>query len=146
VGTGGLERPRPLGNSAATRREKQSRLFDMWARSRLKALRHAMREPWSWNYPQELKRHAPTADGGTGARDPRAADDAYAGCNSVPARQDRDRKKFNLVFEENCNYGSAQPMGLALGGGHDIAWPPRSLVSLSENLVAPQSAGVDPGY
>jgi len=37
--------------------------------------------------------------------DPSAADEIYDGCVSYLREKTRNKKKFPLVFEENCNYG-----------------------------------------
>ncbi len=91
-------------------REKQSRLFDMWgAEPAVKALRHAdagnlvVLERIHKRLNALMRTKLPTA--AQELADPSAADDAYAGCIRFLRDKTRDRKKFNLVFEENCNYG-----------------------------------------
>jgi len=57
-------------------------------------------------------------EGATGG--PRAADEAYEASIEFLQGKTRDRKKFNLVFEENCNYGfrrnlwDLKPVGVAV--------------------------------
>ena len=36
---------------------------------------------------------------------PSVADDVYENCAAFLREKTRDKKKFNLIFEENCNYG-----------------------------------------
>jgi hypothetical protein len=51
--------------------------------------------------------------------DPRSADAAYDACVAVLVERTRDRKRFPLLFEENCNYGfwrnlwGLRPIGIA---------------------------------
>lgn len=51
--------------------------------------------------------------------DPQTADAAYDACITVLIERTRDRKRFPLLFEENCNYGfwrnlwGLRPIGIA---------------------------------
>jgi hypothetical protein len=51
---------------------------------------------------------------------PYSADEIYDACTSFLREKTRDRKKFPLVFEENCNYGfrrnlwGMKPLGMAI--------------------------------
>jgi hypothetical protein len=51
--------------------------------------------------------------------DPSSADAAYDACVTVLIERTRDRKRFPLLFEENCNYGfwrnlwGLRPLGIA---------------------------------
>lgn len=51
---------------------------------------------------------------------PSAADEVYENCATFLREKTRDRKKFRLVFEENCNYGfrrnlwGMKPLGILL--------------------------------
>ena len=51
---------------------------------------------------------------------PSAADQIYENCTAFLREKTRDQKKFNLVFEENCNYGfrrnlwGMKPLGLLI--------------------------------
>ena len=52
--------------------------------------------------------------------DPNLADEVYETCVSFLREKTRDRKKFSLVFEENCNYGfrrnlwAMKPLGIII--------------------------------
>src|SRR5262249_34016597 len=52
--------------------------------------------------------------------DPAAADEVYEACIRFLRDETRDRGKFNLVFEENCNYGfcrnlwGLKPLGITV--------------------------------
>lgn len=91
-------------------KQKQPRLFGMWGgEPAIRALRHAdaenlvVLERIHRRLNSLMRGKLPTA--AQELVDPRAADDAYAGCIRFLREKTRDRKKFNLIFEENCNYG-----------------------------------------
>jgi len=59
--------------------------------------------------------HIPTAK--EEAADPTHADQVYDACTAYLLEKTRDKKKFPLVFEENCNYGFRRNLwGMKLWG------------------------------
>jgi hypothetical protein len=112
-----------LGRDAG--RRKQPELFRSWGGPpTTKRLRHAgkgnrvTRERVHKKLATLMRKKLPSA--AEEAADPGAADEAYEACVDFMKGRTRDRKKFNLVFEENCNYGfrrnlwGLKPIGLAL--------------------------------
>lgn len=113
-----------LGRDAGKR--KEPRLFELWGgKPTTRMLRHA-----GGANPVTLgRRHAklkslmrdvrfPTPE--EEAADPHAADEVYEACTTVLRDKTRDRKRFDLIFEENCNYGfrrnlwGMRPLGLVI--------------------------------
>lgn len=107
-------------------REKEKELFRSWGgKPTTRLLRYAGCE----NPVLVMRRHAalqnvlvdihiPTET--EESADPQHADDVYDTCVRWLLEQTRDQKKFNLIFEENCNYGfrrnlwGMKPMGIML--------------------------------
>jgi hypothetical protein len=123
VWSGGTVLVGQLGRDAGKR--KQACLFEMWGGPpTTRRLRHSgdgnrvTRERLHKKLATLMHRKVPTA--GEEAADPRAADEAYEACIEFLKGRTRDRKKFNLVFEENCSYGfrrnlwGLKPIGVAL--------------------------------
>ncbi len=123
VWSGGTVLVGQLGRDAGKR--KQAYLFEMWGGPpTTRRLRHSgdgnrvTRERLHKKLATLMRRKVPTA--GEEAADARAADEAYEGCIEFLKGRTRDRKKFNLVFEENCSYGfrrnlwGLKPIGVAL--------------------------------
>jgi hypothetical protein len=121
--SGGTVLVAQLGRDAG--RRKQPELFRSWGGPpTTKRLRHSgegnrvTRERIHKKLTALMRKKVPSPD--QEAADPRAADEAYEGCIEFLKGKTRDRKKFNLVFEENCNYGfrrnlwGLKPVGVAL--------------------------------
>jgi len=107
-------------------RRRQIDLFKLWDGSpTTKRLRHRETQ----NATQLQRRHAqlaaitgltlPTSE--EEAHDPAKADEIYETCGSVMREKTRDRKLFDVVFDENCSYGfrrnlwGLKPFGVAVG-------------------------------
>jgi len=106
-------------------KRKQPHLFRSWGgEPAVKALRHAgARNPAIVERIHKrmnalMRTKLPTA--AAEAADPQAADQVYEACIRFLRDKTRDRKKFNLIFEENCNYGfrrnlwGLKPLGVTL--------------------------------
>lgn len=105
-------------------REKEKELFKLWGgKPTTRLLRYACSE----NPVLVTRRHASLQkvlsdvhlpSEAEESADPQHADDVYDACVRWLLEQTRDRKKFSLLFEENCNYGfrrnlwGMKPMGL----------------------------------
>jgi hypothetical protein len=107
-------------------RRKQQKLFDSWGgRPSDRLLRHA----GATNIPALLRRHEqlsrlmniqlPTAD--DEGRDPKGAAAVYETCVDTLRARTRERSRFPLVFEENCNYGFARNLWALRGVGFALA-------------------------
>jgi len=60
-------------------------------------------------------------------KNPEAADEVYDSCLSFIREKTRNKKRFGLVFEENCNYGfrrnlwGMKPIGISLSALSTLA-------------------------
>jgi hypothetical protein len=113
-----------IGRDAGKR--KEARLFELWGgKPTTRMLRHAgganpvtlaRRHEKLKSLMQDVKLPTPEEE----AADPHAADEVYEACTTFLREKTRDRKKFDLVFEENCNYGfrrnlwGMKPLGLVI--------------------------------
>ena len=109
VWTGGTALVAQLARDSG--REKEKKLFELWGG---KPTTQMLRIAGSENKMLAVRRHAilqklfpdlHIPSEGEEAADPASADDIYDLCVRSLLERTRDQKKFNLVFEENCNYG-----------------------------------------
>ena len=69
---------------------------------------------------QELLPNLPIPTEADEAANPKKANEAYEACVAFLRGKTRDKEKFSLVFEENCNYGfrrnlwGMKPIGIAM--------------------------------
>jgi hypothetical protein len=112
-----------LGRHAG--RRKEPRLFERWGGApTTRCLRHngaknhTILERTHKKLKALMRTKIPTRAEETA--DPATADEVYDACIRFLRDKTRDRKKFNLVFEENCNYGfcrnlwGLKPLGLTI--------------------------------
>lgn len=141
---------------------KESRLVENWGgmpTTRMLRHRHAANKVILARYHKKLQELLPDTKIPTPAEeqaDPAGADEIYKNCTAFLRAKSRDRKRFALVFEENCNYGfrrnlwGMKPLGIttALAGivavafyfvvnyfGKGVAVPPRALMCGVGNLL-----------
>ncbi len=106
-------------------RRKQPYLFQLWGGPpTTKRLRHSgggnsvTRDRVHKKLNKLMNKKLPTAD--DEAADPQAADETYEACTAFLRGKTRDHKKFNLIFEDNCDYGfrrnlwGLKPVGVAV--------------------------------
>jgi len=112
-----------LGRDAGRRRQPE--LFQRWGGPpTTKRLRHSgggnrvTRERAHKKLSALMQKKLPTAAAEAAA--PRAADEVYEACADYLRGKTRDRKRFHLVFDENCSYGlrrnlwGLKPLGVTL--------------------------------
>ncbi|SRR6266487_234847 len=109
VGCGGTALLAQLGRDRGLQKQKQ--LFDSWGGSpTVRLLRHRERgnKPTLLRWHRRLQGLLPDVNVPSAADElanPTQADEVYEACVSLLKEKTRDRMKFSLVFEENCNYG-----------------------------------------
>lgn len=124
VGCGGATLLAQIGRD--TGKQKEASLFSQWAgKPTTRILRHRHTTNASMLAMRHSKLQAllptlqlPTATAEAAAPD--QADEIYEACTTFLRNKTRDKEKFNLVFEENCNYGfrrnlwGLKPIGITL--------------------------------
>lgn len=107
-------------------KKKEVKLFEMWSgKPTTRMLRHrdAPNKVILERRHKKLKEIMGGVDIPTSEEEqanPTAADDVYEACATFLREKTRDKKRFNLVFEENCNYGfrrnlwGMRPLGISI--------------------------------
>ena len=124
VWSGGTALIAQIGRDAG--KKKEPKLFEMWGgKPTTRMLRH--RDPSNkvilerrHRKLQELMRNLRIPTPEEEQTNPDAADDVYETCATFLREKTRDKNKYKLVFEENCNYGfrrnlwGMKPLGISL--------------------------------
>ncbi|MBD2463386.1 hypothetical protein H6G89_20345 [Oscillatoria sp. FACHB-1407] len=124
VGCGGAALLAQIGRDMG--KQKEESLFELWnGKPTTRSLRHrdvvnasllAMRH----NKLQTLLPNLRLPTAAEEIASPDKADEVYEACATFLRNKTRDKEKFNLVFEENCNYGfrrnlwGLKPVGITL--------------------------------